>query len=173
MREFKFRAWEKKLKEMFFVVDIDFVSKMVNSKSAWRFFNEVEMMQFTGLLDSNKNEIHEGDILRFDYEDIYKIKDESGKFLRWSDKCEKFYSLYKVIWYKGSIGINSEEYAILVNGFAIEKIFDSYNSKHNGIGEISVIGGEFKNRFCGSFGETSTDYSIAGNIFENPELLEN
>lgn len=63
MREVKFRAWEKHLKEIIPVHDIDFEKKMINTSSAWRFFDEIELMQYTGLKDKNDKEIYEDDIL--------------------------------------------------------------------------------------------------------------
>jgi uncharacterized phage protein (TIGR01671 family) len=65
MREIKFRAWEKNLKEIISINSINFEHKMVNMDSAWRFFNEIELMQFTGLKDKNGKEIYEGDVIQF------------------------------------------------------------------------------------------------------------
>lgn len=64
MREIKFRAWEKKLKHMITVTDIDFESKMINKSSVWRFFDELVLMQYTGLKDKNGVEIYEGDVVK-------------------------------------------------------------------------------------------------------------
>lgn len=65
MREIKFRAWEKNLKEIIPVYNIDFEKKMINTDSAWRLFDETELMQSTGLKDKNDKEIFEGDIVSF------------------------------------------------------------------------------------------------------------
>lgn len=46
MREIKFRAWEKNTKQVIPVLNIDFEKKMINTESAWRFFTEVELMQW-------------------------------------------------------------------------------------------------------------------------------
>ena len=65
MRDIKFRAWEKSLKEMIPVYNIDFESKIINTNSAWRMFDEVELMQYTGLKDKNGKEIYEGDVCSY------------------------------------------------------------------------------------------------------------
>lgn len=146
MRNIKFRAWEKNLKEIIPVNNIDFASRMINTGSAWRLFDEIELMQYTGLNDKNGNKIYEGDIVRREFEigriiidplslgaEDYEIED-SGYFIgvvsfRPSEgyvlnKCKKF---------------NDE---------------DELQSKKSGVKL-------YANRA-----------EVIGNIYENPELLE-
>jgi uncharacterized phage protein (TIGR01671 family) len=68
MRELKFRAWEKSLKQMIAVDDIDFKNGMINTGTAWRMFDEVELMQFINYEDKNGKEVYEGDIVNCVYD---------------------------------------------------------------------------------------------------------
>ena len=92
-REIKFRAWEKKLKEMITVSTIDFNKEMINTDSLWRYFHEVELMQFTGLKDKNDVEIYEGDILSTDLSRPYLVVEFlNGAFMyQCHDSGEDYY----------------------------------------------------------------------------------
>ena len=89
-RDIKFRAWVKDRKAIFEVVLINYVTKKVTYllEKVGHFlnirhekFNDVELMQYSGLTDMMEKEIYEGDILFESFgERYYKVVFENGSF---------------------------------------------------------------------------------------------
>ena len=132
MREIKFRAWLKEDKKMENVKTMDFTDKTIRCLKKNEFinayllrrviFDDIELMQYTGLKDKNGAEIYDGDIV---------LVELSGTST----------------WYKTVVKFKEGAFiASLIDG---EDYFYIFNR-----------------------GFDSNDFEILGNIYENPELLE-
>ena len=121
----KFRAWDKGLEFMMPVESIDFEYGMININAAWRTFEEIELMQSTGLRDKNGVEIFEGDVVSVRNHPFQKTE-------------------------KSGAGIEIDgDYAI------------SWNE-----GDLTWCAGNLL------LARLKPYVTVAGNIYENPELLE-
>ena len=70
----KFRAWFKQGSKMVNVATIDFLEKEVKSHANVMYsFDEIELMQSTGLIDKNGEEIFDGDILHTPDNELAKV----------------------------------------------------------------------------------------------------
>lgn len=123
----KFRALDKISKKMFHVTMIDFCQlyvmiEEINGLLCKRDFDEIKLMQYTGLKDKNGKEIYEGDIVKFPEfnGDIYITPvawdkscacfgvSFSGKYPVSFDYLEEFYTELKDIEVIGNIYENPE-----------------------------------------------------------------
>ena len=109
----KFRSWDKELQTMLDVSLIDF-KKGVLVGEHWKFgetnfmsFDEIELMQSTGLFDKNNKEIFEGDVVSIDTDefDLLFVKYESGIYWLMDDEecVEHLSDYYKYVSIVGNI----------------------------------------------------------------------
>ena len=103
MREIKFRAWHKEEKRMSepFELGEDIIYD-TNNNYLGTIYDELAIMQYTGLKDKNGREIYEGDICRLWYPDGYKLG-----VVEFKNGC--FY------WNSNSVGFWNEELEVIGN----------------------------------------------------------
>jgi uncharacterized phage protein (TIGR01671 family) len=153
MREIKFRAWDKKRKEMwypnndevdFYAIGMSGALYALDENGKYDYTEEFEkmiFMQFTGLKDSKGKEIYEGDIVRF-YEQGYDPNEPD------EERIEPETTTVLIYWNE--------------NGkcLAIDWDYEDGRIAPVGWGYVYIRNSMF-------------DYhEVIGNIWENPELLK-
>ncbi|EKL5967148.1 hypothetical protein PSC18_002589 [Listeria monocytogenes] len=123
MREIEFRAFVKRKKEMFPVTDLRFNRYEKDAVGVsgcgdpyctmcddWYNFDDVLLMQYTGLKDKNGKKIFEGDICWDEHNECYGVvKFEEGKFLYiWENIAEDLWEVTDTIEICGNIHENAE-----------------------------------------------------------------
>ena len=85
MREIKFRVWDKNDKKMIDIgrIDIAYGScrPYIFRGEFYDYWNDVELMQYTGFKDIKGQEIYEGDILAHQDHWWIRIEYDSGSFM--------------------------------------------------------------------------------------------
>ena len=130
MREIKFRAWDKKFKQMCTVDLLDLLTDGVegnrpNGGGAVLENDEFELMQYTGLKDKNGKEIYEGDIFKHGTERSFVKWDKDD--LQWfAQRCKKHYPTDKILNKDGHMLSGFSNYEVIGNVYEnpelIEKI---------------------------------------------------
>lgn len=157
----KFRAWlktEKRMIETDDLLDIDYENEVVTTQQVYFenglpddrdldnfVFEEIELMQSTGLFDKNSKEIFEGDILKFNDE--------------WNEYCHEGYV-------DGSVeGINFVE---VVKG---EACFEFGKTRYPE-SSLFIRMEDERLTFAELIKSRDFEFEIIGNIYKNRELLE-
>lgn len=97
MRELKFKAWLKFEKKFKKVKMIDFIEEKIWTGANWYDFDDIELIEYTGLKDRNAVKIFEGDIVNTDeaWKPIFMVEwdKEMGKWRMANDFS------YKSLWF--------------------------------------------------------------------------
>lgn len=121
-REIKFRSWDKKKKKMWYDIEkfydtLGYDEKPTDCDSDFSDFiysdNQV-VMQYTGLTDKNGKEIYEGDIVGYEYSDMWGNSQTARSVVRIEEGLLKpFYVFDTSEKYK----ISKHDYEVIGNKF--------------------------------------------------------
>ncbi|WMZ86784.1 YopX family protein [Staphylococcus pseudintermedius] len=107
----EFRAWDKTENVMLGVHRISFLHKYVElEKGAFRVFNEVALMQSTGLTDQHNVEVYIGDIVWDDMHNEYGVVklSEAKAIIEWDYIEEDLFENIELLEVVGNIYENKE-----------------------------------------------------------------
>lgn len=130
----KFRAWDKRRKEMWKVATLhiedeyaDLFKTNIYEKpfdNPWAKFEDLILMQSTGLKDKNGLEIFEGDVVRYTWDMLSDVTaTEKGKKVRIS---KVFWSDWRASWAVGKKSCNNDLFRYARNGNTVEVIGNIY-----------------------------------------------
>ena len=135
-RIYKFRAWDKKQKEMFYSDDVEFSAPEDmdgNSYQLSEFFSRIsgenskdnyEVMQYTGIKDKNEKNIYEGDIVTYN-------------MTGWDEEINEEYNNQ----FKGIVEYNYDKFSIKYRESKLSKCFHELGIAR----ESRIIGNILKN----------------------------
>jgi uncharacterized phage protein (TIGR01671 family) len=150
MREIKFRAWDKKKKTIIThsrLFRLDTSNELPFLPLLEKFTVDYEIMQCTGLKDKDGKDIYEGDIL---------------KRPSINNEVHGDYSYQEVVFRNGTWIVQylrSEKGKILPRGYTAGELIDCYEYDQE---NLVFYEGNVK----------YTEIEVIGNIYENPNLLE-
>lgn len=130
----KFRAWDKEFQRIGNVGKIDYVGNWVCDKPNVVLdtrcdlipFDNVILMQSTGLKDKSGVEIYEGDIVRYTWDMLSDVNaTEKGKKVRIS---KVFWSDWRASWAVGKKSCNNDLFKYARNGNTVEVIGNIYTN---------------------------------------------
>lgn len=162
----KFRAWDKETQSLRCVLVIDWLNDLLDLDSGLieRQFDEVELMQSTGLkgyMSDSHEDDEEKDVYRGDIIDIF-----------WEEWPMGYYQENHMI---GVVDKDETGTAWIIKD--AKYAFDTPKPIPSEVDGISVSmslpdAEDLEEIFLHNFNLTSSDVTILGNIYENPELLE-
>lgn len=163
MRNFKFRCWSKKENAWMFGYEYPNLggfsligeTVLLGEFSAYpleRYYEDFEITQWTGLKDKNKKDIYEGDIVVLPDTESEFVDVGIGVDMKVAETPVR--SIGEIKYLSGGFGIYFKE-----TGECWEKGFNSFHTT------------DYTKMFSYDITDLENVIEVIGNIFENPELL--
>lgn len=86
MKEIKFRAFQKNTKTMFPIISLRKICT-TSPRLTEEEYDDLIIMQSTGLFDKNGKEIFEGDIVTVEWKNFHTVQYDSGEFFFYWNKA--------------------------------------------------------------------------------------